>query len=82
MEEMNRRKTNLITYMQGLHKNMKLKGNQAVEAYKLSWAKKKWVGVWDFKGKKTIHRKMKKSKYLVNKCSLDHTETMGHGEEF
>lgn len=34
------------------------------------------------KGRKTIHRKMEKSKCSVNKCSLGFKETMGPREEF
>lgn len=46
-----------------------------------SRAKDKKVGVWDLKGK-TIHRKIKKSKYLINKCWLGHTGIVGHRKEF
>lgn len=33
-------------------------------------------------GKKAIHRKMKKSKCLANKCLFGHPETMGPREDF
>ena len=54
-------------------------GSQAIETYMLSRAKEKEAGIWDFKGRETIHRKMEKSKCcLVNKCLLGHPEAMEH----
>ena len=33
-------------------------------------------------GRRTLHRKMKKSRHLVNKCLLGYPETTEHREEF
>lgn len=66
----------------GCHKTMRPTGSQANEAYMGSITKEKNVGVWEFKGKETIHRKMKTIKCLVNKCLLVHAETVEHREEF
>ncbi len=63
--------------------NMRPTGNEAIEGYIPSRAEEKKVGgLGPQREKKTIHRKIKKSKYLVNKCLLDPTQTMGHREEF
>ena len=56
--------------------------SQAFEAYVPSRAKEKRMGSGTSKGGKTIHRKMKKSKCLVNKYLLGDTEAMGHREGF
>lgn len=53
--------------------------SSAVEVYVLFRAKKgKGPGL---QREERIHRKMEKSKYVLNKCLLGPTETMGHGEE-
>ena len=75
-------KSNLIMYTRELHETMSPTGSRSIEAYMPSRAKEQGVRVWDFKRKEDIHRKMKKSKCLVNKCLLGHTEKMGHREEF
>ena len=61
---------------------MRPTGSQAIEANMPSRAKEKRVGVGTSKRRKTIHRNMKKSKCLVNKCLWGHTEMMGCREEF
>lgn len=47
---------------------MRPTGSQAIEVNIAPRAKEKGVGVWNFKGKKTIHRKMKTITCLVNIC--------------
>lgn len=71
-----RRKSGLIMHLQELHRNMRPPGSWATGAYMPSKAKEK--GVWVWKRRKTIHRSMKRSKYLENKYLLDCAETMGH----
>ena len=46
MREMNRRKSNLIIYIQGLHKNVRPTGGQAAKAYRPSRAKEKGIVIW------------------------------------
>lgn len=69
-------------YIQGSHKNMRLRGSQVIEAYILFSAKEKWVDVWGFKGKEDKSQEDGKSKRLVNKGLPYHAETMGHREDF
>lgn len=63
------------------YKNMRSPGSQATEVYMPSIAKKE-IGVWECRGKKDHHKKMKMSKFLVNKCLPGHSETMGYRKEF
>lgn len=75
VRQMDRKKTNLITYVQGPHKDKETQRTSwAFEAYMLSWAKE-WDGAWDFKGEKSNSQDDKKSRCLVSRCSaiqIDH----------
>lgn len=51
-------KTNLISYVQGLHKNMRLTVSQAVETKEL---RRRGLGCGTSKRGKTIHREMERS---------------------
>lgn len=60
---------------------MKPTRSQAIGAYTPFRAKKRrWLSETS-QGRKTIHRKMRKSKCLTNKCLLGQAETMGHRED-
>ena len=60
--------------VQDPHKDMRLKGIQAIEAYMPSWVKEKGVRVWGFKGEEDNAQEDEKSKYLVNKCLPCHAD--------
>ena len=45
-------------------------------------AKEKSGGVWNFKGKEDNSLKDERSKCLLNKCLLSHSEIVGHRVEF
>ena len=82
MRQINRSKSNSILYVQGIHKDMEIpKRIGQNEVYLSSGTKEKWVGVRDFKESNAIHRKMKESEYLVNKCSLGQ-QKLGSTEDF
>lgn len=52
MRQMNKRKSNLISYVQGIHADMEIpKTVWQNEIYLSFWTKKTGVGVLDFKGK-------------------------------
>jgi len=61
MRQINRRKPNLIMYMQGLHKNMRPTGE--VRQLKFVCHPELRRGYWSgtSKGRRTIHREMKRA---------------------
>lgn len=66
-----------MMYVQEIHRdNERFPNRQAVEAHMPFWAKEKGVGVCSFKRKEDNSQKDGKSKYLVNKCSPCHSETV------
>lgn len=77
---MERNKFNYIC-MRTSHRYERPKDNKAIEAYMLSWAKKKGLRVWGFKGKENNSQEDGKSKDLAIKCLQCHTETVGHGKD-
>lgn len=50
MRQINKRKSNLTTYVQGLHKNMRPIESLVAEAFMSSRGKEKGFWVWDVKG--------------------------------
>ena len=79
--QINRKKSNLISYRQGLHKNMRPTGSQAVEAYTPSRAKKKGWESGTSEGRKTIHRETGRTHvWYTNVCRATkrQRDTEGH----
>lgn len=54
----------------GTHKDKRLKGSQAIEAYKSSWAKEKGGEVWGFKGEEGNSKKMRRAVFAFMQVSL------------
>lgn len=67
IKQLNKIKTKLITYIWGLHKNMRNQDNQTIEAFMLFWTNKKGLGIWNFKGEEDSTQGAGKSKCMVEK---------------
>lgn len=74
MGQINWKKTN--PYKHEILKTGKIRYLSHLELRGRAW------GLRTSKRRKTIHRMMKKSKYLVNACLLGRTEAVEHREEF
>lgn len=77
-----RRKSNLITYAQGIHINMKASKDRQNEVYMLLQTEEKRVGGWGFKGKEgNLQEKQRINAWEANIC-WGHSKTLGHRENF
>ena len=76
MRQVNRRKSNLITYKQEFHKNIGPKNKWVNWSFYVIQEEEKGEEVRTAKERRAIYRKMNKSKHLVTKCLLGHEETM------
>lgn len=77
MRQISRGKSNLISYIWSLHKNMRPKDIPAIEAYMLYRTKGKGTEAWDFKRQESNLQEVGKSR-----CLPCHGETKGHREKF
>lgn len=74
------RKSDLITYVQRILKNMRCIGSQTIEVMWLPELMRRDEELQTSKGRETIYKKIEKSKCLVNNSLPDHSEIMRHRE--